>query len=74
MKIIAYVLTGSTAILSDALESIVHIIAASLAFFSLFIFLRPPDESHPYGHGKIEYFLAGFESGLIVIAAIFIIY
>lgn len=74
MKISAYVLTGSTAILSDALESIVHIIATSLAFFSLFISLRPPDDSHPYGHGKIEYFSAGFEGGLIVIAAIIIIY
>lgn len=61
LKVFAFIITGSSAILSDAIESIVHIFATSIAFVSLLISLRPPDESHPYGHGKIEYFSAGFE-------------
>lgn len=74
LKIVAFLITGSSAILSDAIESIVHIFATSIAFISLIISLRPPDETHPYGHGKIEYFSAGFEGGLIIIAAASIIF
>ena len=74
LKIFAFVITGSSAILSDAIESIVHIFATSIAFVSLIISLKPPDESHPYGHGKIEYFSAGFEGGLIIVAALSIIF
>ncbi|MGB9663597.1 MAG: cation diffusion facilitator family transporter [Ignavibacteria bacterium] len=74
LKIFAFAITGSSAILSDAIESIVHIFATSIAFISLLISLRPPDESHPYGHGKIEYFSAGFEGGLIIVAALSIIF
>lgn len=72
-KMSAYLLTGSAAILSDAMESVVHIFATSFAFYSLIISTKPPDEEHPYGHGKIEFFSAGFEGALIIIAALFII-
>ncbi len=72
-KIGAYILTGSAAVLSDAIESIVHIIATSFAFYSLLLSTKPPDKEHPYGHGKIEYFSAGFEGAMIIIAAISII-
>lgn len=72
-KVGAYFLTGSAAILSDAMESVVHIFATSFAFYSLIVSTKPPDEEHPYGHGKIEFFSAGFEGALIIIAAIFII-
>ncbi len=74
LKITAFIITGSSAILSDALESIVHIFATSFAYLSLIISLKPPDESHPYGHGKIEYFSSGFEGGLIFLAALSIIF
>ena len=69
----AYFLTGSAAVLSDALESVVHIIATSFAFYSLILSTKPPDADHPYGHGKIEFFSAGFEGAMIIIAAITII-
>ncbi|MFI5211495.1 MAG: cation diffusion facilitator family transporter [Ignavibacteria bacterium] len=72
-KIGAYFLTGSAAVLSDALESIVHIFATSFAYYSLLLSTKPPDIEHPYGHGKIEFFSAGFEGALIIIAAISII-
>lgn len=72
-KVGAYFLTGSAAVLSDAMESVVHIFATSFAFYSIIVSTRPPDEGHPYGHGKIEFFSAGFEGALIIIAAIFII-
>lgn len=74
VKMAAFVLTGSSAILSDAIESVVHIIATGFAFYSIIVSLRPPDKSHPYGHGKVEYFSAGFEGGMIIIAAIAICY
>ena len=74
LKTSAYFLTHSAAILSDALESIVHVIATSIAFYSIIVSSRPADESHPYGHGKVEFFSAGLEGGLIVVAAIAIIY
>lgn len=73
-KFFAYQLTGSTAVLSDALESIVNVVAALFALGSLLFAGRPADRNHPYGHGKIEYFAAAFEGGLIAFAALMIIY
>jgi cation diffusion facilitator family transporter len=70
----AYLLTGSTAILSDALESIVNVVAAVFALGGLIFAGRPADRNHPYGHGKIEFFSAAFEGGLIAFAAVVIIY
>jgi len=74
IKWYAYYLTGSTAILSDAAESIIHIIGVGFAVFSLWYSFQPADEAHTYGHNKISYFSAGFEGALIILAAIFIIY
>jgi cation diffusion facilitator family transporter len=73
-KFFAYRLTGSTAVLSDALESIVNVVAALFALGGLVFAGRPADRSHPYGHGKIEFFSAAFEGGLIAFAAVMIIY
>ena len=73
-KYLAFQLTGSTAILSDALESIVNVVAALFALGGLVFAGRPADRSHPYGHGKIEFFSAAFEGGLIAFAAVMIIY
>src|SRR5512143_3288531 len=70
----AYLLTGSTAILSDALESIVNVVAAVFAVGGLIFAGRPADRNHPYGHGKIEFFSAAFEGGLIAFAAVVILY
>ncbi len=70
----AYRLTGSTAILADALESIVNVLAAAFAVGGLVFAGRPADRNHPYGHGKIEFLSAGFEGGLISFAAIMILY
>ena len=70
----AYLLTGSTAILSDALESIVNVVAAVFGLGGLVFAGRPADRNHPYGHGKIEFFSAAFEGGLIAFAAVVIIY
>jgi len=69
IKIFAYYITASAAILSDALEGIVNLLTSIFASISLWIASRPPDPSHPYGHGKMEYFAVGFEGALIVIAA-----
>jgi cation diffusion facilitator family transporter len=73
-KISAYWITGSTAILSDAAESVVHIVATGFAAFSLWYSTRPADRTHPYGHGKIAYFSAGFEGALILFASLVVIY
>jgi cation diffusion facilitator family transporter len=73
VKYLAYQLTGSTAILSDALESIVNVIAALFALGGLVVAGWPADRNHPYGHGKIEFFSAAFEGGLIAFAAVVII-
>jgi cation diffusion facilitator family transporter len=70
----AYLLTGSTAILSDALESIVNVAAAVFALGGIVFAGRPADRNHPYGHGKIEFFSAAFEGGLIAFAAVVIVY
>ncbi|MDX2036858.1 MAG: cation diffusion facilitator family transporter [Isosphaeraceae bacterium] len=73
-KWIAYMLTGSHAILSDALESVVHVVATAFALVSIILNARPPDPKYPYGYGKITYFSAGFEGGLIALAALAIFY
>lgn len=73
-KLTAYYLTSSTAILTDALESIVNVVASGFAFYSIYLSGQPRDTNHPYGHGKIEFFSSGFEGGLIVMAGFFISY
>ncbi len=74
LKWIAYNLTGSSALKSDALESIVNVVAACFALGALIFADQPADKDHPYGHGKIEFFSAAFEGGLISLAAILIIF
>lgn len=73
-KLEAYRRTGSAAVLSDALETIVNVIAAAFGIGSILFAGRPADRNHPYGHGKIEYFSAAFEGGLIAFAALLIVY
>lgn len=72
IKFIAWYYTRSNAILTDALESIINVTAGAFALFSLWFSSQPRDEDHPYGHGKIEFFSAGFEGGLIFIGGIVI--
>lgn len=72
IKFIAFFITGSAAIFSDAMESIVNVLASGFALFALFYAHRPADEEHPYGHGKIEFLSAGFEGGMIFLAALVI--
>ena len=74
LKVGAYLLTGSAAILSDAAESVVHVAAVAFAAYSLRLSYKPADESHLYGHAKIAFFSAGFEGAMIMLAAAFIIY
>jgi cation diffusion facilitator family transporter len=69
LKTGAYALTGSVALLSDALESLVNLLAAGVALLALWIAAQPADEDHAYGHTKVEYFSSGFEGGLILVAA-----
>ena len=70
LKAAAYVLTGSVGLLSDALESLVNLVAALMALAMLTLAARPPDEEHAYGHSKAEYFASGVEGALIVLAAV----
>ena len=71
-KYLGYLYTGSAAVLSDALESIINVVAATFMVGSIVFAGRPADRDHPYGHGKIEYFSAVFEGGLISFAAVLI--
>ncbi len=66
----SYFLTGSVSLMSDALESLVNLVAAIMALAALTIAARPPDDQHEHGHDKIEYFSSGLEGGLILVAAI----
>ena len=70
VKFTAYFLTGSAAVFSDAMEGIVNIAAAGFALYSIVLAHQPADENHPYGHGKVEFFSAGFEGGMILVAAV----
>lgn len=74
IKVGAYFLTNSVAILTDALESIVNVVAGFIGLYSLYISAKPRDEDHPYGHGKIEFVSAAIEGSMIFFAGIFIIY
>ncbi len=73
IKFIAWWFTNSNAVLSDALESIINVVAGAFALYSLVIAAQPRDHNHPYGHGKIEFVSAGFEGALIFLAGISII-
>src|SRR3954451_3790770 len=70
VKFFAYLLTGSAVIFADAMESIVNVLAAGFALYALYYAHLPADRSHPYGHGKIEFVSAGFEGGMILLAAL----
>ena len=71
-KVTAYVITGSAAILSDASESVVHLVAVMFAWFSLWLSLKPASQRYLYGFERITFFSAGFEGAMIVLAALFI--
>lgn len=73
-KFVAYFITHSNAILTDAAESIVNVLASSFAFYSIYLATLPKDENHPYGHGKVEFFSAFIEGTLIAIAGIIIVF
>ncbi len=72
-KTLAYFQTNSQAVLSDALESIVNVIASIVALWIIHNSIEPADDQHPYGHGKLEYFSAAFEGGLVCFAGVMII-
>jgi cation diffusion facilitator family transporter len=68
IKFVAYFLTQSNAILTDALESIINVVAGAFGVFALYLSQLPKDENHPYGHGKIEFVSAAMEGTLIIVA------
>jgi len=73
-KFVAYFLTGSNFILTDAAESIVNVVASAFAFYSIYLSAQPRDVNHPYGHGKVEFFSVFVEGILILIAGVIIIF
>ncbi|MCW5921577.1 MAG: cation transporter [Saprospiraceae bacterium] len=74
LKMLAYWLTNSVAVLTDALESTVNVVTGFTSLYSLRIAARPRDDNHPYGHGKVELVSASFEGILILIAGLLIVY
>lgn len=74
IKVVAWWLTSSVGLLSDAVESVANLAGAIMALAMLWLSARPPDDEHAYGHTKAEYFSSGFEGGLIVVAAASIIW
>ena len=74
LKLVAYRLTGSVGLLSDAIESVVNLVGGIMALAMLTVAARPADEDHPYGHTKAEYFSSGVEGSLILLAAVSIGY
>jgi len=73
-KSYAYLITGSAAIMSDAAESVVHVVAVAFAAYSMWLSQQPADERHLYGHDKVGFVSAGVEGAMITFAALFIIY
>jgi len=74
IKVGAWYITGSVAILTDALESTVNVAAGLIGVYSLFVSAKPKDKDHPYGHGKAEFLSAAVEGTLVGVAGLFIIY
>lgn len=74
IKIVAWWITASVAVLTDALESIVNVVAGLIGIYSLYVSAKPRDRDHPYGHGKVEFISAAVEGTLITIAGVVIIY
>jgi cation diffusion facilitator family transporter len=74
IKLVAYYLTHSVAVLTDALESIVNVVAGFVGLYSLIVSAKPRDADHPYGHGKVEYLSAALEGSMIAIAGVLIFY
>lgn len=72
VKLVAFYLTQSVAILTDALEGIVNVVAGFMGLYSLHLSAKPRDEDHPYGHGKIEFISAAVEGAMISVAAVLI--
>ena len=72
-KLLAWHFTNSDAVFSDAMESIVNIIAAFMGLYSLYLAAKPKDVEHPYGHGKVEFVTSGVEGALIIFAGVIII-
>jgi cation diffusion facilitator family transporter len=73
IKSFAYFLTRSDAVFSDALDTIINVFSSGFALYSIHTAHRPADQEHPYGHGKIEFFSAGLEGGMILLAAVIIV-
>lgn len=73
-KFVAYYLTNSVSVLTDALESIVNVVAGFIGLYSLYVSAKPRDMDHPYGHGKAEFISAAVEGTLVLSAGILIIY
>lgn len=74
IKVVAWWLTDSVAVLTDAMESTVNVVAGFIGLYSLYLSAKPRDREHPYGHGKVEFISAGIEGALITIAGILIVY
>jgi cation diffusion facilitator family transporter len=74
VKMIAFYLTNSIAVLTDALESTVNMVAGGIGLYSLYIAAKPKDKDHPYGHGKAEFISAAVEGSLIITASVYIVY
>lgn len=73
-KFAAYFMTNSVGILTDAMESIVNVLAGAISLLCLYLAARPKDDSHPFGHGKIELISSSVEGAMIVVAGVLIIY
>ena len=74
LKLVVGVLTGSVSVIAEAVHSLLDLVAAMIAFFGIHMADQPPDEQHPFGHGKVENLSAVAEAGLILVAAGFVIY
>lgn len=74
LKLLAFFLTNSVAVLTDALESTVNVVTSFIGLYSLRISAKPRDQEHPYGHGKVELLSASFEGVLILVAGLVIVY
>lgn len=73
IKFVAWYFTHSNAILTDALESIINVVAGGFALYAVILSAKPSDNDHPYGHGKVEFIVSGIEGGMIALAGILMI-